>query len=468
MNNTRIEILESMPVKKAILKLAIPTVLATIVQLIYNLTDTYFVGQMDDENMMAALTVSMPVFLISMAISSLFGQGASSYISRKLGQKDYEAVKKTSAISFYSALIAMTLLSAVLLIFMDNILPFLGAKTDEVMHYAREYIIPIVMFMPILILSGSTAGIIRAEGAVKVATLCTIIGIVINIILDPIFILVLGWGVRGAAIATVIGAVCGLAGCIFFITKKNSALSLSPKHFVFDAKIFGQILKIGVPGSISMFASSAAVIVANLIIAGYGAYALAGYGIQMRVFNMSFMIVLGISQGYQPFAGFNFGAKNYGRFWDGYKVTLLYATIVSIVFAIVFLLFNQALIRAFIDEPNTIQAGAKILMYSAFGLPLLGLQMVSLTTFMSTGFATKSLIISIFRELGFYIPLVLILNIMGGFEALVFARPLASLFTTILTVVLLISYNKKIKEMAQKYVGYANSAADRPVKLYAD
>jgi multidrug efflux pump len=443
MDKDRIFLLEKTPVVKALMTLAIPTIVGMMIQVIYNLADTFFVGQLGDPDQVAAVSLSMPIFFLVQAVGNVFANGGASYISRALGRKDYDSAKKAASISFYSALAIGIIMSAIVFIFMKPLLYLVGAS-ENTFGYAKDYLNVIIVFGTIMLLKVTLGGILRSEGATKQVMIGMLLGTVINIILDPLFIITFRMGVFGAAVATIIGNACGVAYYLLFFFRKKSMLSISPRIFEFSGRIYSEILAIGIPASVNMLLMSVATGISNSIAATYGDKVVAAMGIVMRTTSMAFMVVLGLSVGYQPLAGYSYGAKNYRRLMDAFKSTALIGTGISLFFTAMFLTFSKGIISIFIQDSEVVHSGAVIIRANVTALPLLGIMMTFMTTFQSMGKAVQSLIISLGRQGIFFIPIVLVLNNVFGFHGFVFAQPIADVMTFFVALMLFLHMRRKL------------------------
>jgi multidrug efflux pump len=445
MNKSRIRVMEKIPVYRSILILAIPAMTANVVQIIYNLTDAFFIGKTGNVNMVAAISVAMPVFMLIQAFGNIFALGGASYISRKLGEKKFDEARHTCSTSFYTSIIIGMVLSIVLLIMMDRIVGVIGTSA-ETFNFTKEYLVIISSSGIILMMNVVMAGLIRSEGATKEAMIGIFIGTGLNIILDPIFILMLDMGTAGAAWATVIGNLIGTIYYLsYFLSGRKTSLSISFREFKPSKIIYNEISKIGIPASVSQLVMSVSFIVINVFAATYGDYVVAANGIEMRIVSMVMFLIVGLAQGYQPFAGYNFGARKYKRFINGFKVTIIYSTILCIIFTLIFILFGRKLFAIFIDDQAVINTGVEILRAFTWCVPLFGLQMTLIMTFQATGMALKSMLVGLGRQFIIYLPLLFILNSMFGFQGFIFAQPVADIITTIIAIVLSASLIKEIK-----------------------
>ncbi|MDR0641159.1 MAG: MATE family efflux transporter, partial [Treponema sp.] len=292
-----ITLMESSPVAVSILRLSIPMMLGSIAQMVYNMTDTFFIGQTGDPNMVAGVSLTMPLFMFSQGLGNIFAVGASSYISRMLGAKRLDEAKHTSAVSFYVTIALGLAVTLLLVLFRTPILHIVGTS-DITFRYASDYFTIISTFIAFAMVNIALGGQIRSEGASAKATVGMMIGIVVNIILDPLFILALNLGVAGAAWATVIGLIASTVYYVQYFLRGNSILSIKPADFKPNAAMFKEVLKIGVPSAVSNFVMTLAMIITNVMAAGYGDFVVAGSGVNGRITSVSFMLVLAIAFGY--------------------------------------------------------------------------------------------------------------------------------------------------------------------------
>ena len=432
---TGIELMESAPVGMAIIRLAMPMVAAMLAQAIYNMTDMFFIGQTGDPNMVAAVSLVFPLFMLSQALGNIFATGGSSYISRMLGAKEEDEARFTSSVSFYTSIGAGFLLTVVLWIFKTPILSIIGASSDTFAP-TNDYFSVVLLFMPVAVGGTVLGGQMRSEGATDKAMNAMLIGIVINIILDPIMILWLRMGTAGAAWATVAGQTVSFIYTVFYFISRNTKLSIKPADYKPNKVMLFQIFSIGVPAGISNLIMSVANILGNRIAASYGDFVVAGIGVQMRIASLYFMMVFALVMGYQPFAGFNYGAKNYERLRKGFKFAILCATLLCIVGSVILRLFGDVFIRFFINDPKTIEAGTVMMHTFVWGLPFIGSQITLTVSFQSFGKAFQATVITIGRILLFYLPLLYLLNYLFGFSGFIWAMPASDILTTGIAVIL--------------------------------
>lgn len=443
MRDSNIEVMEKMPIPSAILRLAIPTVFSTIISIIYNLTDTYFIGLLDDPIQLGAISLAFPVFTFLQAVGNMFGLGAPSYISRCLGAKKYDEVRKTSAVSIYVTVIITFVLTLLILIFMEPILSLIGTSSDTVSP-TKNYLHIIVGFAVILILQIILPALLRAEGKAKEAMIGMVIGTVVNIVLDPVMILALHMGVAGAAWATVIGNFCAVVFYVVVYLKGNTSLSIQPKDFKPSLQIFKEVIKIGLPSTIAQTLSSIMLILFNNLAVGYGDQVISAYGVAVKMITMEFMIIFGYVQGYVPLAGYNFGAENVKRMINGLKFTIVTGTGICLLFLIPFTVLAPTYMGAFTTNREIIEIGTLFLHAQAWAVPIMAIQTSLMSTFQATGQAMRALVINLGRQCLFYLPFLYLFNHLWGMNGLLHVQMASDLATTIVAVLIGYPFFKKL------------------------
>ena len=426
---TGVELMNSAPVGTAIIRLALPMMAAMLAHSIYNMTDMYFIGQTNDPNMVAAVSLAFPVFMLSQALGNIFATGGSSYISRMLGAKKGVEAKRAASVSFYTSFGFGALLTVCLWLFKTPVLRLIGAS-DATMPHADAYFSVVVLFMAFASSGAVMSGQMRSEGATQKAMVLQIIGIGINIVLDPIFILWLDMGTAGAAWATVAGQFVSFIYGMYYFFSKGTVLSLSLKDYKPNGEMIGQILSIGVPAGISNIIMSFSNILGNRILASYGDHVIAGYGVQMRVSSLFFMFIMAVVIGYQPFAGYNYGAGQFDRLRKGFKLTIIYTTGLCLAGCFLLRALGPSLIRFFINDAPTVAAGAAILNVFIWGLPFIGPQVTMMITYQALGKPMPAMLITMGRQLLFLIPAMLLLDRLFGFEGFIWAQPASDILTT--------------------------------------
>lgn len=457
MVHQKLHILESMPVPQAILKLAVPTMLGMLVQVFYNMTDTFFVGRLNDPNQVAAVAITMPIFMITMALSGIFGNGGASYLSRLLGSKEPERAKQTLATAWLSGIILGIVVMIAGFYWMPAILSVSGASA-QTYPFAASYLRIILAGSVIIMLNFASGQLLRAEGATKEAMFGMAIGTIANIALDPLFIFTFHQGVAGAAIATVIANALALAYYLWYYLSRKSLIPLTFTHLKFEWSVYREIFKIGVPASVSHLLMSCSHMFMNNIAASYGDVAVAASGIDMRIFTIPLMLSIGLAMGAQPLFGYSYGANNLPRFKAAVKTAIGMATGIVVTFTVVFALFSGWFVSIFINDAAVISVGVKILRAMIIGLPAVGVQMVLMVAMQAMGKGMPALIISLARQGLVFVPALIILNALFGFSGFIYAMPVADIVSMMVSVALFIGIvyrvekAKNLNEVAPDYV----------------
>lgn len=443
MKDKTTEIFRDAPVPKAVISNVIPSIVSMLMVLIYNLADTFFIGQTKDAYMVAAVSVATPAFLLFMAVGMLFGIGGTSLISRTLGEGNEEKAKNASSFCFWTGLCIGIAAMFVIFFAAAPVSMAIGASQDTV-GYASQYLRIVSTAIPFLILSNSFSNIIRAEGNAQVAMMGMIIGNLVNIVLDPIMILALGWDVAGAAIATVLGNVFAALFYIRHLLSKKATLSIHPKYYRAGNGIALGVFAIGIPASLNSILMSLSNIIVNNIMSHYGDMAVAGLGVAMKVNMIVVMLLIGLGTGIQPILGYCFGAGNRTRYLAVLKFSLMLAFGISAIMTVVCYCGADPLVHAFLENEDAFAYGmsfARIYIYSG---PVIGLMFVFINAIQSTGAALPALILSISRQGLIYLPvLFLFRQIFNSAAMLAAAQPITDYLTTGLAVVLfLFTYRK--------------------------
>ena len=438
-----IEIFENAPVHKAVFINIIPSVVSMIMVLVYNLADTFFIGQTKDALMMAAVSLATPAFLFFMAVGMLFGIGGTSLISRMLGQGKVEEARQTCSFCFWTGAAVGVIGMVVILTAIDPVCHLVGA-TPATMEYVKQYLRIVSIGVPFLVIGNSFSNIIRAEGKANKAMMGMILGNVANIILDPIMILGFGWNVAGAAIATVIGQIFSAGFYIAHFVMGKSSLSIRIKDYRAGRQISIGVLAIGVPASLNSILMSTSNILINKLMTNHGDMAVAGLGVAMKVNMVAVMLLIGVGTGIQPLLGYNFGAGNRKRFVGILKFSLILAVVLSLVMSAICYIGAGPMVNAFLENPNVYDFGMEFARTLIISGPVLGVLFVMINTIQSMGAAVPSLILSISRQGLLYIPVLFLFNgIFGTASTLVLAQPVTDYLATALSIVLFIVAYKK-------------------------
>ena len=440
-NNGKTLLFETTPIPTAVMKLAIPTIISSLVMVIYNLADTYFVGMLNDPIQNAAVTLAAPVLLAFNAINNLFGVGSSSMMSRALGKKDYETVHKSSAFGFYSALFCGIIFSLIFTIFHTPLITLLGADIHNYAATGAYLKWTVTCGAAPAILNVVLAYLVRAEGSSLHASIGTMSGCLLNIILDPIFILPWGlnMGAAGAGFATFIS---NCVACIYFfillyIKRGHTYVCINPAKFSFNKAIVLGVFGVGIPASIQNLLNVTGMTVLNNFTSAYGSDAVAAMGIVQKVNMVPMYIALGLSQGIMPLISYNYAAKNKKRMKD----TVIFAIKVSLTFMIAAsaLYFFGAgfLTSLFMKNKAIIAYGTKFLRGLCLGLPFLCMDFLAVGVFQACGFGKKALIFALLRKIVLEIPALCILNFIFPLYGLAYAQLTAEVILAIAAVVTL-------------------------------
>jgi len=443
-NKKSMELFCNAPVPKAVFQNALPAMAAMLMVLIYNLADTFFIGQTHDALQVAAVSLATPVFLIFMAAGTMFGIGGTSVISRAMGEGKLTYARKVCSFCMWGCVIVGIVMSACMLIFIEPILSLVGASTDT-WELAKTYLVIVVCCGPFVLISNCYSNVIRTEGESAKAMMGTLLGNLLNVILDPIFILGFGWNIAGAAIATVIGNVVGAGYYIFYFVRGKGVLSISLKDFTVKNQVASAVLAIGVPAALGSMLMSVSQIIINSQMSEYGDMAIAAIGVAMKVITITGMVCMGLGQGVQPILGYCVGAKLWERFKKVLKFSLIFALLLSVVLTGICYLFINQIVSAFLTEATAFQYAvqfSRILLTTSF---LFGAFYVLTNALQAMGAATSALIINVSRQGIIFIPAVFILKVVMGMTGLVWAQPVADVFSFLIAYIL---YQKTILNLS--------------------
>lgn len=449
--NKSLEIFENAPVHKAVLQNALPAMAAMLMVLVYNLADTFFIGQTHDALQVAAVSLATSVFLMFMAVGTAFGIGGTSVISRALGEGRKEYARKVCSFCMWGCIIVGIAMAALFLIFMEPILSLIGASADT-WGLAKTYLSIVVCSGSFVLISNCYANVVRSEGESGKAMMGQLLGNLLNVILDPIMILGFGWNIAGAAVATVIGNLFGAVYYILYFVRGNSSLSIRLKDFTLKEKVCSSVLVIGVPAALGSMLMSVSQIIINSQMTEYGDMAIAGMGVAMKVVTITGMVCMGLGQGVQPLLGYCVGAKLWKRFKEVLRFTLIFALILGIILTAICYLFVNQIVSAFLTDVIAFDYAvqfAKILLTTSF---LFGVFYVLTNTLQAMGAATASLVINLSRQGIVFIPALFILKAMIGLTGLVWAQPVADIISLFLAAVLYVHAYKKLSVSTAKLI----------------
>lgn len=441
--NTNKELFENAPIPKAVAVMAVPTIITMLVVVIYNMADTFFIGQTNDAMQVAAVSLATPVFMVFMALGNLFGIGGSSAISRALGEKKEERARQISAFCCYGSLGLGVIMLVAFLIGMDGILKMIGASANTI-EYARQYLTYVTFGGPFIMFGTAFGNILRGEGAAKESMIGNMIGTVTNIVLDPILILVLGWGVSGAAVATVIGNIAACAFYLFYFLRKKTSLSIHPRHFKMNEGIAAGVMSIGIPASLNNILMSCANIVLNNVLAGYGDTPVAAMGVAMKANMLVVLLQIGLCAGIQPLIGYNYGSGNTKRLKKIFRFTGICAIVMGTVLTLLMVVAREPIIRAFINDTAVVDSGITMMIALQISGPVIGILFLCINTLQGMGKALPSLILTVCRQGLVFVPLVLILNAVAGLEGVIYAQAAADFISIVLSMLICMTILRKL------------------------
>jgi len=417
--------LDDKNIGRLLVKLSVPATIGMLVMSLYNVVDTIFIGQGVGTYGIGGVVLSFPIQMIVGALGQMIGIGGASLFSRSLGEKNMDKARRTLGTVVASVLSVGATVTIIGYLKLDDLLRLFGA-TDTLLPYAREYLSIVLAGVLFHSLAMALNNMARAEGKAKVAMTTMILSAVINMILDAVFIFGFNMGIKGAALATLIAYISAAFFLVIFFQSGKSVLHLRLKEISFDLTILREVLAVGVASFIRQTAMSLLVIIFNrkLGILG-GDIAIAVFGVVMRLLMFIFTPIMGIAQGLQPVAGFNYGAKRFDMMKKSVVLATMASTIIAISGTLLIILFPEVCLRLFSHDTELINQGRIALRYIILAFPLVGFQVMGATLFQATGKALQNLILTLARQLLLLIPLVLILPHFFQLKGLWLAFPIA-------------------------------------------
>lgn len=430
------ELFELASVPKAYMKLALPVVLSMMVSLVYNMVDTYFIALTGTQELVAGVSLAAPIFTLMIAFGDIFGLGGSSLISRLFGEKREEEAKRASAFCLWAAIGFGIFVTIVLLVFRTPILKLLGTDAAT-FEYAGEYYTWIAVGAASIILGLVPSNILRTEGLATQAMAGSILGSIVNIILDPVFIFGLGQGASGAAMATVIGNVIADVYYIYVMNKKAKRLSVSLKEIKIPGTMIRDILVIGIPASITNLMQSIMIMITNHYLIAYGTDKVAAMGIALKANMISAFILVGFAFGGQPLVGYNYGARNKKRLKEILRFAYLFEAGLALVFTISISVFAPAIIKIFMNQSDIITSGAMMLRFQQLGMVFMAVTLVSTCVCQSVGSAAGAFALSISRQGVLYAISLMILNAIFGYTGIIATQACADVLTAVIALAII-------------------------------
>lgn len=446
--NTKLNLLGNAPISKALVSLGIPIMIGMLINALYNLADAYFVSGLG-ESPMGAISIVFPLGQVVVGLGLMFGNGAASYLSRLLGCEDKNTADTVASTALYSSILIGAILIILTFIFLRPVLMLLGA-TETIMPYALTYARIYILSCIFNVFNVTMNNIAASEGAAK-TTMCALLsGAVINVGLDPLFIYTFHMGVAGAAIATAISQFISTLVYLSYVLRKKSAFTFSIKSFSPTKQIFAEILKIGIPTLTFQLLTSLSIALINRAANGYGDAVIAGMGAVTRITSMGTLVVFGFLKGFQPIAGFSYGAKNFKRLRQSIKISILWSTVFCIIVGLLMILFSAQIISQFANEnEEMILIGQKSLTGNGFSFFLFGFYTVYSSLFLALGKGTAGFILGACRQGICFLPVILLLPELLGMNGILYAQPIADILSAIVTVFMAMNLHKKLSSEEQ-------------------
>ncbi len=413
-------------------KMAIPSVISSLVTVVYNMADTFFVGQTGDPLQVAAVSLTNPIFILFMAVANMLGTGGSALASRALGKNDEEKAKNISSFVTYFAVLVGVVFCVVLLLFQDGILTLFGANRDT-LDLAKGYTLYIAIGAPFIIFSAAASFIVRAGGDSKQAMVGNMIGTIINIVLDPVFVSLLNKGAAGAAIATTIANIIASIYYIYYFEKKSKIMSIRFKYFSFN--VCKDICISGLPMALFSSLMSVSTIITNLILANYGNSAIAAAGIVFKANMFVSFLQMGIANGVQPILGYCVGACEKERFKEVESYTKKCCLLCGFILSALYIIFSKNIISVFINDLETISYGVPLLIGYTLSGPFIGMLFMNMNVLQTLNYPLPATILSLCRQGLLFIPLLFILNMLFSFNGVCIAQSLTDALVIILSFV---------------------------------
>lgn len=439
----RIYTLEKEKPAKAVVQMGTPLIAGMMIMVLYNLVDTFFIGQLHNDYQLAAVNLAYPVMMITTALANMVGNGSASLISRSMGADDNNKADHTVTVGILLTVVNSIILTILGLVFLPGIIKVLGAQTNT-WEYTEQYVRILILGTLFTMSNYTFSTLLRGEGSVKYSMVGMVIGTIMNIVLDPVFIFGLHMEVRGAAIATVLGNACGVFATLWFYASGKTLLKPQWKYRKPTAEIVKEIFWVGVPATLETLLTSVAYIVLNNLAVAYGELTVAAMGIAQKIMSLGNYIYQGFGAGAQPLMGYNYGAKNYPRMMALLKSGVLVVTGVELCVMAVYGIFAPWLVGIFTDSPEVIKTGAIVLRALMCILPFVGATSISRMSFQGMGKPQYAFGITLVRQLILYIPLLLVFNHAFGFSGLIWAQPLTELITMVVSLTLLTRFIKHV------------------------
>lgn len=441
MEDKRIKLLSEEPIKKAVNAMALPAIIGMLVMAVYNVVDTMFVSWLGTQAT-GATQVVLPIIMLISAVGLCFGIGGGSFLSRLLGKKDYKKANEVASTAFFTAVGGGVMFTILAILFIEPLLKMFGA-TNTVMAFAKDYGIYILLGSLFQMGNMAMNNLLRSEGSGKISMIGMALGAIVNIVIDPIFIFTLGLGISGAAIATTLSQIITFIILLSQFLRHKTVSKIHIKYFTPSSEIYKEIFKIGIPTLLRQFLFGVSIGFLNKAAVNAGGdNLLAAVGIMFKIIMIPNYILFGIGQGFQPVAGYNFGAKNKERILHSLKYSMVISLIVAIISSIILIVFGYELMCIFKPEKDVIEYGITGLRFNSLSLILMSLSNIIGIYYQSIGKGKEALFLSITRQGVFFIPVIFILPNLIGLNGVFLAQPVADVLTMLLTLAIFIPFIK--------------------------
>lgn len=447
MKNDKKDLFESAPISKAVISLVIPAVISQIIFVIYNIADTFFIGQLGNPDQVAAAALAMPPFVMLTGIANLFGIGGSSLISRCLGQGEREKAKNCSSFCIWTAIIIAFLYGVIMYVGKSFIFPFLGTDASTY-DYCGDYLFWTVTIGAVpTVLNASLGHLVRSEGFSKQASAGMALGGILNVILDPVFIFGLKMEIAGAAIATMLSNTAATLYFIILLYKKgeSTTITFSPKYYSVKYRIPAEVIMVGLPSLVMIILSTVSSLTTNKLIVSYSNEAVAGMGIAKKLDMFAFGLINGMTQGVLPLIGYNYASKNYDRMKNTIKTAFKYSLIAAVVCTICLYVFAVPISRVFINDAATIEYAQHYLKIIALSCVAITITTMIITIFQATGQKVQPTVLSVVKRGTIDVILMLIMNHLIGVNGIPMATFLADCIAMIISVAIFLPYWRTVK-----------------------
>lgn len=451
-SNNKLELLGSAPIPKALIALGIPIMIGMLINAIYNLVDAYFVSGLG-KSQMGAISIVFPLGQVVVGLGLMFGNGAASYLSRLLGRGDKDTANKVASTALYSSLLVGTIIILFSTIFLKPILTMLGT-TETIMPYALIYSRIYILSCVFNIFNVTMNNIVSSEGAAKTTMCALLLGAVLNMVLDPLFIYTFNMEIAGAAIATAISQITSTFVYLTYVLQKRSAFSFSVKAFSPTRQIVAEILKIGIPTLVFQLLTSLSITLINRAASTYGDSVIASMGAVTRITSMGTLVVFGFLKGFQPIAGFSYGAKNFDRLNKSIKTSIIWSSIFCLVVGLVMAIFSTQIISQFTDgDTQMISNGQKSLLANGITFIFFGFYTVYSSLFLALGKGAAGFFLGACRQGICFVPIILLLPMACGINGILYAQPIADVISVVITVFMAVNLHKELS-IAEKKIIY--------------